>query len=50
VEELNPRLLDVLLDDENPPDELVEDTPDDMEKADPIPMVKKRKQKITPVI
>ncbi|MCA1917670.1 hypothetical protein [Methanospirillum hungatei] len=49
VEVLNPRLLELLLD-ENPPDELVEETPDDMENAEQIPTVLRRTQKINPRI
>jgi hypothetical protein len=49
VDVLNPRLLELLLD-ENPPDELVEETPDDMENAAQNPTVIRRIQKITPRI
>jgi hypothetical protein len=50
VDELYPRLLDVLLEDENPPDEEVEDTPDDIENAAAKPAVKRRIHAIAPEI
>jgi hypothetical protein len=50
VDELNPRLLDLLLEDEKPPDEEVEDTPDDIENAAANPAVKRRIHAMTPEI
>jgi hypothetical protein len=41
VEVLKPRLLDELLEDENPPDELVDEIPEDIENADPHQIVRR---------
>jgi len=49
VDELNPKSLDVLLEDENPPDEVVEETPDDIENAAAYQIVMRRIHAITPV-
>jgi len=49
VDVLKPRLLDELLEDENPPDELVDDIPEDIENADPHQTTRRSMHTATPV-